>query len=48
MASSKCAHPACQCTVANDEFGAYCSAHCQDAGELTELRCECGHSACQA
>jgi hypothetical protein len=47
MDGSKCAHPACQCTVANDQFGAYCSAHCQDAGELTELRCECGHSACQ-
>jgi hypothetical protein len=44
----KCAHQACACQVTNDEFGDYCSPHCQEAGELTELRCECGHPACQA
>ena len=43
----KCEHPACKCMVTSDEFGDYCSRHCQDAGEMTELRCECGHSACK-
>jgi hypothetical protein len=43
----KCAHEACGCVVTSDEFGDYCSAHCQDAKHLTELRCECGHGACR-
>lgn len=44
---TKCAHPACQCTVSsNGPFGVYCSAHCKAAGELDELRCECGHPGC--
>jgi hypothetical protein len=30
------------------EFGAYCSAHCRDAKDLSELRCECGHTGCLA
>ena len=43
----KCAHPSCDCMVADKgEFGAYCSAHCQDAKQLNELRCECGHAQC--
>jgi hypothetical protein len=45
--STKCAHPACQCSVgANGPFGKYCSEHCKEAGELSELRCECGHPGC--
>ena len=44
---SKCAHPACDCIVPEKgEFGSYCSAHCQDAKSLNELRCECGHPQC--
>ena len=47
--SEKCAHQSCVCMVPeNGEFGAYCSAHCQDAKDLTELRCECGHPGCMA
>jgi len=45
--SIKCAHPACKCTVsANGPFGQYCSEHCKEAAELSELRCECGHPGC--
>ncbi len=43
---TKCAHEACHCIVMTDEFDGYCSAHCQDAKDLSELRCECGHAAC--
>ena len=47
--SAKCAHESCVCVVGeNDEFGAYCSAHCRDAKDLSELRCECGHAGCLA
>ena len=42
----KCAHPACECLVHNDEFGKYCSAWCQAAKDTLELRCECGHPEC--
>jgi len=45
----KCAHPACGCLVEEDgDFGEYCSAHCEDAADLNELRCECGHPGCAA
>ena len=47
--SEKCAHDSCVCLVPeNGKFGAYCSAHCQDAKDLSELRCECGHPGCAA
>jgi hypothetical protein len=43
-----CAHQACRCRVAEDgEYGKYCSAHCEEAGDLTELHCECGHLSCE-
>jgi hypothetical protein len=29
------------------EYGKYCSEHCKEKGEQTELRCECGHQACR-
>jgi hypothetical protein len=47
MALQKCAHPACACTVqANGPYGKYCSEHCKDAGQITELRCGCRHPDC--
>ena len=39
----KCAHPACTCRVPEDgPHGNYCSEHCKEAADLTELACECG------
>jgi hypothetical protein len=47
MAPTKCAHPACNCTVTEkSEFGKYCSEHCKEAGKITELRCGCHHAGC--
>lgn len=43
-----CAHSPCRCAVTNDDFGDYCSSHCQNAKDLAELRCECGHAPCKA
>jgi len=44
---NKCAHPACKCIVSNDgQFGKYCSEHCQEAKDMAEIRCECGHPGC--
>jgi hypothetical protein len=50
MAGTKrCAHEACMCMVGeNSQFGAYCSSHCQDAKDLTQLKCECGHAGCMS
>ena len=46
--SKKCAHAACNCTVTGDgPFGKYCSEHCKDAGEQTELMCDCKHPGCR-
>ena len=46
-AHEKCAHDSCKCTVSgHGPFGKYCSEHCQDNAELTELRCDCGHPGC--
>jgi hypothetical protein len=45
--SKKCAHPACKCVIADDgPYGPYCSEHCKEAGDITELRCDCKHRAC--
>ena len=45
----KCAHKVCVCLVNKDsEFGDYCSQHCKDAGDMIELKCDCGHDACMA
>jgi hypothetical protein len=47
--TEKCAHESCVCLVPEDgEFGKYCSAHCEDAKDITELKCDCGHAACIA
>ncbi|HET9371467.1 MAG TPA: hypothetical protein VFO19_14505 [Vicinamibacterales bacterium] len=45
-APKKCAHPACNCMVHDDTFGEFCSAHCQEADDMPEIRCECGHPEC--
>ena len=42
--SEKCAHPACNCPAPQGEK--YCSGYCHDAGDLTELACNCGHAGC--
>jgi hypothetical protein len=44
----KCAHNGCQCTAAPDSK--YCSTFCSDsaAQDLTTLKCDCGHAACEA
>jgi hypothetical protein len=44
-ATSKCAHPACNCVPAQGEK--FCSGFCHDAKGITELTCQCRHSACQ-
>lgn len=42
--SKKCEHPACSCEVR--EGTKYCSQYCKDAGETTEISCNCGHAGC--
>ena len=42
--TKKCAHPACTCQV-NAETK-YCSQYCKDAGNTTEIACNCGHAGC--
>jgi hypothetical protein len=45
---AKCAHPACECKVPPDSrYGKYCSEHCKEAGQMTQLRCGCQHPECQ-
>jgi hypothetical protein len=41
----KCAHPACNCTVGEDDK--YCTQYCKDAGDEVEIACDCGHPACE-
>jgi hypothetical protein len=44
----KCAHPACDCTVADGSpYGKYCSDYCKRAGQQTELHCNCHHLGCR-
>ncbi len=42
--NGKCAHPACSCAVPKGEK--YFSESCEDAGDLTELTCQCDHAGC--
>lgn len=48
--SESCAHPACRCVVEPGQV--YCSPHCANVAtrmpEHGELRCGCGHPACDA
>ena len=41
----KCKHPACRCQVSNKDDD-YCSQSCKDAGDTTELACNCNHPGC--
>ena len=44
----KCAHPQCKCMVTEGgAFGKYCSEHCREAADQTELMCDCKHPSCQ-
>jgi hypothetical protein len=44
----KCAHPACACVVPeNGPHGKYCSDHCKEAGQISELQCGCQHLECR-
>jgi len=40
----QCKHPACTCPVSDDDD--YCGAYCKDAGDTTEIACNCGHGSC--
>ena len=43
-----CAHEPCKCVVPeNGEYGKYCSEHCREAADETELRCDCKCAACR-
>jgi hypothetical protein len=43
-----CAHSPCKCLVPTDgPYGKYCSEHCKEAADETELRCDCQHPACR-
>jgi len=42
---NKCAHPACGCGTTKDSN--YCSQSCKEAADLTEIKCQCGHSGCK-
>jgi len=44
QAKQKCAHPACRCTVVDDQW--YCSQFCEDAGDEVDISCDCGHPGC--
>jgi hypothetical protein len=45
MTVVKCAHPACTCTVRDENE--FCSQYCKDAGENeVEISCDCGHPGC--
>ena len=44
----KCAHPMCKCTVSTEgRYGKFCSEHCQEAKQITEVKCDCKHPSCQ-
>jgi hypothetical protein len=43
--TKKCEHPACTC-MARAESN-YCSQSCEDAADMTEISCNCGHAGCE-
>ena len=46
--TKKCAHPACKCSVTDGgPFGNYCSEHCKEAADHTEIMCDCKHPGCR-
>jgi hypothetical protein len=47
MENSKvCGHDMCNCDAVDDT--SYCGDHCREADsqDMTEIKCDCGHSAC--
>jgi len=44
IGNKKCAHPACNCQVSENQK--YCSQYCTDAAATTEISCNCGHAGC--
>ncbi len=44
--TNKCGHEICVCAVGEGEE--YCSEICREAGEsdITDIKCDCGHSGC--
>ena len=47
-APAKCAHPSCECSVpVKGPYGKYCSEQCKEAGQITELHCNCQHAECR-
>ena len=42
--TEKCAHPSCNCRKGEDSD--YCSVYCHDAGDTTEIQCNCNHPEC--
>ena len=44
----RCGHASCKCVLSADRpHGNYCSEHCREAADLTELRCGCEHAECR-
>jgi hypothetical protein len=43
---TQCAHPACRCLAEKDSK--YCSQVCKESANMTEIACQCGHTACPA
>jgi len=43
-AENKCKHPACSCPT--EKGSNFCSQSCEEAGDLTEIACQCGHPNC--
>jgi hypothetical protein len=44
MATHKCAHPNCSCTV---EGKKYCSAQCEAMEKTPDIACKCQHPGCK-
>ena len=42
--SKKCAHESCSCIPADGKK--FCSTYCENAKDVTELGCDCGHPGC--
>lgn len=44
----RCEHPSCACAVdMSAPHWPFCSEHCKEAADTTELRCDCQHPACR-
>jgi hypothetical protein len=43
--TKKCEHPACTCMAPAESK--YCSQSCEDAADMTEISCNCGHAGCE-